>query len=133
MHRHFFKMIWMSPCSSWCEQSIADFVERIGIILIVLQSLWESQGPMRPQGPAIWFKWPRWNNRLAVRVKSHGRIGPSIFQKLMSTHPFWIWTHEPNMNKRDMVWMNGWTCPLEYAMYKNPKPHGEIRFEFVHI
>ena len=46
---------WMSMCSSWCEQLIATFVERIGVILIVLHSLCESRGPMGPRGPAIWF------------------------------------------------------------------------------
>jgi hypothetical protein len=102
----------MSPCSSWCEQLIVAFKGRIGVILILLQSLWESQGLMGPWGPAIWFKWPRWNNRLAVRVKSHGRIGPSVFQKLMSTHPFWIQAHAPTMNKRDVVRMKAKTCPF---------------------
>ena len=46
----------MSPCSSWCEQSIDAFVQRIGVILTVLHNLCESRGPMRPWDPAIWLK-----------------------------------------------------------------------------
>ena len=40
--------IWMSFCGSWCEQSIAAYVERIIVILTVLQSLCVSPKPMGP-------------------------------------------------------------------------------------
>ena len=48
----------MSLCSSRCDQLIIAFVERIVLILTVLQSLYGSQGAMGPQGPVIWLMQP---------------------------------------------------------------------------